>query len=196
MPRLQILLLAAMGCAAPLPATDLTVVVTFDSPYSDRSFQQMKRETEDIVRDSGLRLEWRSRSDATGESFGNLVVLRFTGKCVLESSASRGSERGPLAFTYNTDGQVLPFSEVSCNRITASLWPAMLGDDFARSDYLLGRALGRVVAHELVHILTRSSEHGEDGVARQALSAHELLGAPLRLSAGDMERLRRGLTGQ
>lgn len=196
MPRLHILCIAVLGCAIPVLAADLTVVVAFDAPYSDRSFQQMKRETEDIVRDSGLHLDWRSRGEVAGSSFSDLVVLRFTGKCTLDQSAARGEERGPLAFTHNADGQVLPFGEISCDRIAATLWPAMWGDDFARADYLLGRALGRVVAHELVHMLTRSASHGEEGVAQPALSPRQLIRAPLRLSAGDMERLRRGLTRQ
>jgi hypothetical protein len=196
MPRLHILFLAAFGGAAPLLATDLTVVVAFDHPYSDRSFQQMKRETEDIVRGSGLRLEWRSRGDAAGASFANLVSLRFTGTCILDARSGRGKERGPLAFTYDSDGQILPFGEVACDRVASSLSPAMWGDDFVRSDYLLGRALGRVVAHELVHIITKSSSHGDEGVAQAALSGSQLIGAPLRLSPNDLERLRRGLTGR
>jgi len=105
-------------------------------------------------------------------------------------------ERGPYAFTYNSDGDVLPFTEVSCSRVTASVLPAMQGDDFARRDYLMGRALGRVVAHELVHILTKSGVHGQGGVAQPALTGRELIAAPLRLGREDAERLRRGMEGK
>ena len=188
--------LALAGCAATAFAADVTVVIDFDGPHSERSVQQMKRETEDIVKSSGVHLDWRLRQEAGRNDFVNLVVVHFAGNCVLDPATALPDEGGPLAFTYSSDGQVLSFSKVACDRVAASVRPAMWGDDFARPDYLMGRALGRVVAHELVHILTRSGTHGEDGVAQPALSGGQLIGAPLRLSRSDLERLRRGLTRQ
>jgi hypothetical protein len=67
----------------------------------------------------------------------------------------------------------------------------MWGNDFARPDDVMGRALGRVLAHELVHILTRSATHGKEGVTQATFSGRELVGAPLRLSRTEVERLRR-----
>jgi hypothetical protein len=59
-----------------------------------------------------------------------------------------------------------------------------------RLDYLMGRALGRVVAHELVHILTGSRRHTKDGVAQAELSGRELIAGPMKLSPADVKRLR------
>jgi hypothetical protein len=196
MPRSLICLLATVCFAAIALAADVTIVVDFDGPHSGRSVRQMQRETEDIVKNSGLRLDWRTRNNVGRESFANLVVVRFKGKCVLEPLPILLDERGPFAFTYESDGQVLPFSEVECDRVTASVRPALWGNDFARLDYLMGRALGRIVAHELVHIFTKSGLHGREGVAQAALSGGQLIGAPLSLSRDDMERLRRGLDGK
>jgi hypothetical protein len=55
---------------------------------------------------------------------------------------------------------------------------------------LLGRALGRVVAHELVHMLTKSKQHGRDGVEKAALSARQLIAESLPLSIFDIDRLQ------
>jgi hypothetical protein len=66
----------------------------------------------------------------------------------------------------------------------------MFGGDYAQGDELLGRALGRVVAHELVHILTGSHDHGREGVAQAALSGAQLITPRLSLSPSDLERLR------
>jgi hypothetical protein len=182
-------LIAALGVAAIAFAADVTIVVDFEGPHSERSVEQMKRETAEIVKDSGLHLEWRAREQVGGNSYPNLVLVRFTGRCVLEPVPVLYDERGPFAFTYGADGDVLPFTEVACDHVRASVQSAMGGDDYARPDYLMGRALGRVVAHELVHILTRSRAHGQ-GVAGPNLSGRELIGAPLRLSRRDVERLR------
>ena len=190
MPRSLICLLAPVVFACAARATDVTVVLDFDGPHSDRSVEQMKRETEGILRDAGLRLEWRTRGGLGRGSYENLVVVRFKGRCILEPVPMLYDERGPFAFTYNSDGAVLPFSEVECDHVTASVQEAMGVDDRARPDYTMGRALGRVLAHELVHILTRSAAHSGDGVDQPALSGRELIGAPLKLTREDVERLR------
>lgn len=192
MPRLLLCLLALSAARA----ADVTVVVDFDGPYSDRSFQQMKRETEAIFKGAGVHLNWRSRGDVVRGSYENMVVVHFKGKCILEPVPILYDERGPFAFAYDSDGDVLPFSEVVCDRVTASVQSALWGDDFARPDYLMGRALGRVVAHELMHILTRSASHGREGVTQPALSGRELIGAPLRLSRADEDRLRHAVDGE
>ena len=121
------------------------------------------------------------RDQAERVSFSNLMVVRFKGTCVLKPVPYLYDERGPMAFTYSTEGEVQPFSEVACDQVTRVVRSAMSGSDFARADLLMGRALGRVLAHEVVHILTKSGTHGHDGIAKTALSGSQLIGPELRL---------------
>jgi hypothetical protein len=116
-------------------------------------------------------------------------VVHFKGKCVFEPVPYLIDERGPMAFTYSTDGVVQPFSEVACDRVTQAMRSAMAGGDFAHGDVLLGRALGRVLAHEVVHILSKSREHGSSGIAKTALSGSQLIAPELRLEPEDLERI-------
>ncbi len=190
MTYLSLYFLAAMGFATTAFAADVTIVVDFDGPYSERSVQQMERETEDIVKSSGLHLEWRSRQSLGTAPVSHLVMVRFKGRCILEPVPMLYDERGPYAFTHSSDGEMLPFAEVACDHVTASVLSAAWGDDYGRLDYLLGRALGRVVAHELVHILTKSPAHGKDGVEQASLTGRQLIGPPLKLTREDVERLR------
>ena len=150
----------------------------------------MERETEVILSSSGLRLDWRLAADAARESSEDLVVVQFKGACHVEPIPYVYDELGPLAFTYSSDGNVQPFTQVSCDKVAASVRSTMWGEDFQKADLLLGRALGRVVAHELVHMLTASGQHGREGVARPALSGRELIGGSLPLSPADIARLR------
>jgi hypothetical protein len=171
----------------------LTIVFDFQGPHSSRSVTAMQHEVAGILKDSGLQLQWRALARTSGTSDldeENLVVVRFSGRCLLEPNPILYDERGPLAFTHTSDGTVLPFSEVACDQVTASMRSAMFGGDYAQGDQLLGRALGRVVAHELVHILTDSHDHGREGVARAALSGTQLITPRLPLSPSDLERLR------
>jgi len=179
---------AAMAANAPHPAS-LTIVLDFKGPHSQRSIEAMKHEVETILQGAALKLDWRMRGEAAPEAFDNLVLVRFKGRCVLEPVGYLYDERGPLAFTYSTSGVVQPFSEVACDQVAAAARSAMHGGDFSKSDLLMGRALGRVVAHELVHILSGSAAHGHEGVAKRALSPSQLVSPSLPLSPADLERI-------
>jgi hypothetical protein len=176
--------------AAPVHPNTVAIVLDFRGPHSMRSIQEMKRELDSIMKGSGLTFDFRTREDAAQETFDNLVVVRFDGKCILEPDASLYDERGPYAFTYSTNGALQPFSEVVCDRVTASVRSAMSGSDFGQADRLLGRALGRVVAHEMVHMLARSDRHARDGVTKAALSGNQLISGELKLPPEDMARIR------
>lgn len=177
----------AAGTAAQ--AAGVTIVLDFQGPRSEKSVQEMKREFEGIMKNSGLAVEWRLHGEANQATSNHLVVVRFKGKCVMEPVGYLYDERGPLAFTYSTDGVIQPYSEVACDRLTSSVRSAMFGADFAMADELLGRALGRVVAHEVVHILSKSGAHSRYGVEKSALSGKSLIAPDLRLDAADLEKL-------
>jgi hypothetical protein len=167
----------------------VTIVLDFQGPRSEKSVQEMKREAEGIMKSTGIAFEWRLREEANQVTPNHLVVIRFKGKCVLEPVGYLYDERGPLAFTYSTDGAIQPYSEVACDKVASSIRSAMFGGDFANADELLGRALGRVVAHELVHILSKSGSHAKDGVEKSALSGKLLIAPDLQLDAADLDRL-------
>ncbi len=167
----------------------ITIVLDFQGPRSEQSVAEMKREFAGIMKDTAVRFDFRSRSQASQEALSDLVLVRFKGKCVLDPVGYLYDERGPMAFTYSTDGVVQPFSEVACDKVTSAVRSAMSGGDFAHADVLLGRALGRVLAHEVVHMLSKSGAHGHTGVARTALSGSQLIAPELRLEPEDVERL-------
>lgn len=183
-------IVAVFGAVSPAFAEGVTIVLDFQGPRSEQSVSEMKREFAGIMKDSPLHFDFRSRSQAEEVTSDNLVVVRFKGKCVFEPVPYLLDERGPMAFTYSTDGAVQPFSEVACDRVTQAMRSAMAGGDFAKADVLLGRALGRVLAHEVVHILSRSAEHGTSGVAKTALSGSQLIAPELRLQPEDLERIK------
>jgi hypothetical protein len=175
---------------AATPQPELTVVLDFKGTWSRQSVQEMQREATQIIGASGIRLGWVSRGDAGQSSFSDLVVLTFRGSCTYVPAPPRYDELGPYASTRTSNGEVQPFADVDCDHIVNSVRAAMFGGDFGKADMLVGRALGRVVAHELVHMLTRSDVHGREGVQRAALSGKQLIAASLPLSMFDVDRLR------
>lgn len=181
---------ALLAVANTRPYPKVTVVLDFQGIHSDLSVTEMEHETEGILKSSGLQLDWRMASEAAHETFSDLVVVQFKGSCKVEPVPYVYDELGPLAFTYSSDGTIQPFTEVSCDKVAASVRSAMWGGDFEKADFLFGRALGRVLAHELVHVLTASGRHAHDGVYKPALSGKELITGTLMLSPADIARLR------
>ena len=151
---------------------------------------EMQREAAQILGASGVQLTWRTRAEAATEDYSDLVVMTFRGDCKSDGPLPRYDESGPYAVTWTTDGRVLPFGEVDCQKVIKSARSAMWGGDLARANSYYGRALGRVVAHELVHMLTKTGDHAKSGVQREALSPRDLTGASLALSHEDLDRLK------
>lgn len=184
--------ICTLACLAVSPAfgEGVTIVLDFQGPRSEPSVAEMKREFTEIMKATKVRFDFHWRSETSRETPADLVMVRFTGKCVLQPVGYLYDERGPMAFTYSTDGIVQPFGEVACDKVTSAVRSAMAGGDFAKADLLLGRALGRVLAHEVVHMLAKSAVHGSAGVARTALTGSQLIAPELKLDPEDVERIQ------
>ena len=163
----------AVSAATPSGKTPLTLLLRFDGDHSDTSIAAMKREVRSLI---GTPIAFRSFDEMVGvDNPGPLVVVKFNGRCRMEPVPMLYDERGPLAFTHTTDGEVLPFSEVNCDRVTHSVRSALVAGEHARADELLGRALGRVIVHELYHIMENTGKHSKHGVTRTALTGGQLI---------------------
>lgn len=167
----------------------LTIVLDFRGLHATHSVEAMEREVAGILRGTGRAIEWRSWEEASGTSFEELTVVRFDGNCGVPPWPRNSSVEGPLGITHISDREVLPFSDISCAQIANSVGPAMLRMEPAQAETVFGRAMGRVVAHELIHMISRSTVHGHEGVTQPALSESQLTGERLDLSAKDLLRV-------
>jgi hypothetical protein len=187
---LYVLTVTLVAPLAALGATATTIVLQFERPYSRVAVDEMKREMGDVLKASGLRFNWRLREDVgAADTFEDLIFVRFKGRCQMQPAPELLDERGPFAETYTTGGQVLPFTDVQCDKVRGALRSAMTGRDYKRGDFVMGRALGRVLAHEVYHVMAKTRGHGQHGVARSALSGSQLLSDHLLMDAEDLGKL-------
>jgi hypothetical protein len=178
----------AAGVGSPHP---ITVVLKFDEAYSQSSIDAMKREFERSTK-GAIPVEWRLRDQVSGDVSGDLVLFTFRGRCVMDAvPPPLYDETGPLAWTSTVDGAPLPFGQISCDHVRNAIMRAMWGADFSRRDELFGRALGRVLAHELYHMRARTTAHAGSGVAKPALSGAQLIADTLNVDDESLEKMER-----
>lgn len=174
----------------------LSVVLDFErKEFGADVVRSMQAETAAILRESGVSIDWVSLEESSRrQDLGEILVFKMRGKCAMDSFPVLPDELGmPLAITHSADGEILSFGAVDCDRVRSSLKRTMIGRDYARGDFLFGRALGRVIAHEMYHMLTRTSEHAEEGVTRECLSARELVRDRLMFSDKSLRAIREQL---
>ena len=151
--------------------------------------EHMKREVDAIMRRAGFQVEWTMRgADRPDAPF--LVVVALDGVCAPTVAGDEPGAGVSLATTSIVDGRVLPFSTVGCAALGRTLGPALAGQPGAIRDFLFGRAMARVVAHELYHVLAGTTEHTHSGIARSCYKTSDLLAESFDFEPAVLARLR------
>src|SRR5205807_1018754 len=99
------------------------------------------------------------------------------GSCSVDTLPAGGSgyaETPVLAETAVSSNRVLPYVRVNCNRVIRTLAPALQPLSIPLRRVIFGRALGRIMAHELYHILSQRKDHDQTGVAKASFSLEDL----------------------
>lgn len=191
----------AMGCAAcfggaaPAASENHSVVVYVkagpDQPKEP--VEQMERGASAILEAAGYTLEWRNLSSESSQAIdANVAVVELHGVC---RAPQRGAglrpldERSILASTAVSDGEILPFSWLECETLSRML-AEPLSKNLGERDFLYGRAMGRVIAHELYHVLTKSRHHDGNGVAKEGFTAQDVLADRFVFDAPTLARMR------
>ena len=134
----------------------------------------MEREVQSIMAPMGLTFRWQDLTASDGRQTSvELAVIEFKGRCDTADLMPHDFIPGPLGWTHLSNGVILPFSTVDCSAVRSFIQKELL--TIPDREEAFGRALGRVLAHELYHIFANTKHHGADGVAREAYSIHDLL---------------------
>jgi cytochrome c553 len=159
------------GAGAPL-----RIYTEFRSVPTQAIQSTLESELSALVAPIGLAVEWRSLANPRyGEASAALVVATFTGTCEPVRLQPRRAMAGPLAWTHISDGVILPFVDVDCDHLRDLLQAKLLQVDARKREQLFGRAVARVLGHELYHVFAETRHHGKGGVAQPAFTAGELL---------------------
>lgn len=163
----------------------VTLWVELPNGFAPLTVQQLERELRAIVEPAGVQLGWRRLpSEAGAVVDGESIVVRFRGACA--PSFSSGARRSAAGWAHTSDGAVLPFIEVDCGQVWSAIQTRLESDAGIHREIYLGRALGRVVAHELYHVLANTSTHGSEGLTKARLDSRELITGEYSLTERDL----------
>lgn len=145
-------------------------------------------EVERIFLPAGIRFAWQA---SNGDSAVRVIIAAKPPYKVI-TGCSRGLHDHRLGQANPRDRSIVLWTE-QVARGAAGDWDSRVPPTV--SDPALGRALGRVLAHELGHLFLRGYDHGSKGLMRKSIK-HRDLSSPgkhgLRFSSDDLERLRAG----
>lgn len=138
----------------------------------------------------GMQFAWHSLTSVRGnEVSAELAVITLKGRCDTLGMLNRSIVEGALGFTHISDGQILPFTEVNCDRVRNFLQADLIMMGAEERQIAFGRAIGRVLAHELYHIFANTTRHGS-GVAKESYSVHDLLCGDFQFQQRESQMLR------
>ena len=161
----------------------LVVYLGVGAGQSAAPLKYMRQELTSLMQRAGYSLAVRDLDDRDNSEAEFLTVVHLNGNCSIPAGYAPSDDPAQrdksLATTAITDGRVLPFSAVNCAALTRLLQPALMKEPGAQRDFLYGRALARVIAHELYHTLSRTTCHAHAGIAKSAFSRDDLLGESL-----------------
>ena len=191
--RLAFAIAWACVCLAsqPLP---IGIFLDFANQPEAALVDLMKSEIREILAPAQLRLSFQRLGESgASQPFRKIVVIRFQGSCHTQADSGNIQLDEPgildspaLGRTNVASGRILPYVKIFCNEVRAFV-PAVSSISYAR---MYGRALGRVVAHELYHALLSTRAHSKTGVAQSAQTAHDLTREKLALDARSISLLR------
>jgi hypothetical protein len=180
----------ALGGSLASTTPPITIYTSFEHELSDTVAKAFESELASIMKPVGLEIEWRSLDDSNDNRVAaEIVVLTVHGNCDAQSQAPFQPHSAGLGWTHLSDGQILPFAEVDCDRMRALMQRNLFRLPASGRAAAFGRAMARVTAHELYHILARTMSHGT-GISKPAYSAQELLGNEFVFDSRETKALR------
>ncbi len=174
----------------------LSVLLDLEQNFSSLTLERMRQELEYIMRPLGFRWRWRLTPNESVEEASALPLMaRLRGSCAIPELLE--PEKLPpskiLGWTEKIDGRMLTFCELDCDQVRRYIQPAINRHNVVRMQFLLGQALGRVLAHELYHILTENRDHGRVGVTKSMLTPTDLVEWVLEFELADVEMIRQNV---
>jgi hypothetical protein len=168
----------------------LALYTEFQQTPPDSVLDAIQDELDAILSPAGLQFSWYSLAEAGSRVSTQLAIIHFKGECTAEDLRPEVAYPGPLGWTHISNGEIIPFIDVNCEGIRLLVQRELLGMPARVRETVFGKAVARVLAHELYHLLANTTAHAGSGIAKAYYTAEELVGPSLQFSKKECEKLR------
>jgi hypothetical protein len=185
-----------LGRAEPAsqPGRELVVYLKTAPGQTSPPIAAMEHEADALMATAGYNISWRKLDRSTEDAAAaSLAVLQLRGVCRIPEPFApldplpTGTS---LASTAVADGKVLPYSQLECGNLTRFLAPSLRKEAPGKRTFLYGRAMGRLVAHELFHVLIGTRGHDDAGVGKRSFSTQDILAEHFEFEPSALDKFR------
>ena len=167
----------------------IALYTQFVAPPPAAVLESLEAEVHSIMAPMGMKFQWLDLSTDVKQVSVELAVIDFKGRCDIAGLMPHDLNPGPLGWTHISDGVILPFASVDCEAVRTFIQKELLDTRVEKRAATFGRALGRVLAHELYHIFGNTTRHGSNGVAREFYSIRDLMASDFQFQARESQVL-------
>jgi hypothetical protein len=149
--------------------------------------QAAQQELDRLLSPAGIHVALDDRNQ-----YNRLVVASFDGDCSVAElqSITFTPKSNKLADTaIGSEGGIRPFFRVDCARVIWTLRPMLDHLNVPARNIVFGRAMARVMAHEIYHVLAAATDHAEAGIAKPSLSFEDLVSDRFGFDASSLDRI-------
>jgi hypothetical protein len=171
--------LPVFGGGWPTQSFPITLYTDFQQESPEAVTNAMRNELDAIMVAVGLRFDWLSLAEAGRHVTPELAVIHFNGECDAQGLRPEWGYPGALGWTHIGDGQIQPFIDIDCEAVRLLLERDLMAAPESRRDPAFGRAIARVLAHELYHVLASTRKHTGTGIAKAGFTPDDLLAQTL-----------------
>jgi len=182
--------LPAFGGGRVAHVAPVTLYTQFQQDPPALVVQAIQSELEAIMAPTGWQFSWHALDEANGQVTSRLAVIRFKGECDAAGLRPEAGYSGPLGWTHTSDGAILPFIDVNCDGLRIFVQRDLIEVAPPDREAVFGRAMARILAHELYHLLGNTRTHASGGIGKAAYTVQELLAPILNFGKKECESLR------
>jgi hypothetical protein len=166
----------ALSLASYGASGELLLLTSVDSPAPPALVAAFEEEASTLLRPAGLNLTFQPLpTQVEWEDSVIPVSVHLRGDCADWRAAPMPSGEFRLAHVTRVDADIQPFVHIDCGAVAGYLADTLHFERGVRANRIWGRALARVLAHELYHFLIGTEHHHtQSGLFSRIMSRHTL----------------------
>jgi hypothetical protein len=188
-------LMLALSIASHGAGDELLLLTVVDSPVPSALAAAFEEEAGVLLRPAGAEVAFHLMPGQVEVDASPIIVsVHLHGDCVDWSTAPLPSGEFRLAHVTRVDADIQPFVHIDCGAVAGYLAETLHFERGVRANRIWGRALARVLAHELYHFLIGTAHHqAQTGLFSRIMSRHTLTCTRPHFTSNQIQALRGAL---